>query len=100
MAIRAEILEQIFTVVAQIPVGRVTTYGRIASMTEGATARLVGTAMRQLPEGHLLPWYRVIGATRRIADHGGAARQHAALRAEGVIFDASGRVPAHLIWPD
>ncbi|OLO05043.1 MULTISPECIES: MGMT family protein [Salinicola] len=100
MAIRAQILEQIYTIVAQIPPGRVTTYGRIAQMTEGATARLVGTAMRQLPTGHDLPWYRVIGASRRIADHGGAQRQHEQLRAEGVVFDASGRVPMHLMWPE
>ncbi|WP_110708035.1 MGMT family protein [Salinicola sp. CR57] len=100
MAIRAQILEQIYTIVAQIPPGRVTTYGRIAGMTEGATARMVGTAMRQLPTGHDLPWYRVIGASRRIADHGGAQRQHEKLRAEGVVFDASGRVPTHLMWPE
>ncbi|WP_110598164.1 MGMT family protein [Salinicola lusitanus] len=100
MAIRAQILEQIYTIVAQIPPGRVTTYGRIAGMTEGATARMVGTAMRQLPTGHGLPWYRVIGASRRIADHGGAQRQHEKLRAEGVVFDASGRVPTHLMWPE
>lgn len=97
---RAELLEQIYTIVAQIPTGRVTTYGRIANMTEGATARSVGTAMRKLPEGHQLPWYRVISASRRLADHGGAERQHASLRAEGVVFDAHGRVPKHLIWPD
>ncbi|WP_298846283.1 MGMT family protein [uncultured Salinicola sp.] len=100
MAIRAQILEQIYTIVAQIPPGRVTTYGRIAGMTEGATARMVGTAMRQLPTGHDLPWYRVIGASRRIADHGGAQRQHEKLRAEGVVFDASDRVPTHLMWPE
>jgi len=100
MAIRAQILEQIYTIVAQIPPGRVTTYGRIAHMTEGATARMVGTAMRQLPTGHDLPWYRVVGASRRIADHGGARRQHEKLRAEGIVFDASGRVPAHLMWPE
>ncbi len=35
---RPELLEQIYTIVDQIPAGRVTTYGRIAKMTEGATA--------------------------------------------------------------
>lgn len=100
MAIRADILEQIYTIVAQIPAGRVTTYGRIARMTEGATARMVGSAMRQLPDGHRLPWYRVISASRQVADHGGAQRQHEQLRAEGVVFDVKGRVPTHLMWPD
>ncbi|WP_251977494.1 MGMT family protein [Salinicola avicenniae] len=100
MPIRPDILEQIYTIVAQVPVGRVTTYGRIAGMTEGATARMVGTAMRQLPSGHQLPWYRVISATRQVAAHGGAVRQRERLRAEGIVFDARGRVPTHLLWPD
>ncbi len=39
---RPELLEQIYTIVDQIPAGRVTTYGRIAKMTEGATPRMVG----------------------------------------------------------
>ncbi|WP_288388063.1 MGMT family protein, partial [uncultured Cobetia sp.] len=43
---RAELLEQIYTVVAQIPEGRITTYGRIAKMTDGASACMVGSAMR------------------------------------------------------
>ncbi|MCO7229430.1 MGMT family protein [Halomonas sp. CnH100-B] len=97
---RPELLEQIYTIVDQIPSGRVTTYGRIANMTEGATARMVGSAMRHLPEGHQLPWHRVIAASLKLADHGGAARQHEKLRAEGVAFDAKGRVPRHLVWPD
>ena len=97
---RPELLEQIYTIVDQIPAGRVTTYGRIAKMTEGATARMVGSAMRHLPEGHQLPWHRVISASLKLADHGGAARQHEKLRAECVAFDAKGRVPSHLVWPD
>ena len=97
---RPELLEQIYTIVDQIPSGRVTTYGRIANMTEGATARMVGSAMRHLPEGHQLPWHRVIAASLKLADHGGAARQHEKLRAEGVAFDDKGRVPRHLVWPD
>lgn len=96
---RPELLEQIYTIVDQIPAGRVTTYGRVASMTEGATPRMVGSAMRHLPEG-TVPRHRVIAASLTLADHGGAARQHQKLRDEGVVFDAKGRVPAHLVWPD
>ncbi|WP_110670387.1 MGMT family protein [Salinicola halophilus] len=97
---RAEILEQIYTIVASVPPGRVTTYGRIARMTEGASARSVGTAMRTLPAGHQLPWHRVIGASRRVADHDGARRQREALQAEGVLFDDAGRVPVSRLWPE
>ncbi len=96
---RAELLEQIYTIVAQIPEGRVTTYGRVAKMTEGASARMVGSAMRHLPDGHGLPWHRVIGASRKVADHGGASRQRDKLQAEGVVFDAAGRVGIERLWP-
>jgi methylated-DNA-protein-cysteine methyltransferase-like protein len=97
---RPELLEQIYTIVDQIPAGRVTTYGRIAAMTEGATPRMVGSAMRHLPEGHQLPWHRVIAASLMLADHGGAERQCQKLREEGVMFDSKGRVSAHPVWPD
>lgn len=96
---RAELLEQIYTIVAQIPTGRVTTYGRVAKMTEGATARMVGSAMRHLPDGHGLPWHRVINADRKVTEHPGAVRQRAKLRAEGVLFDAAGRVAVERLWP-
>ncbi len=96
---RSERLEQIYTIVAQIPAGRVTTYGRVAKMTDGATARMVGSAMRHLPADHGLPWHRVINASRRVTEHGGALTQREKLRAEGVAFDAQGRVSAERLWP-
>lgn len=91
--------EQILTIIAEIPSGRVTTYGRIAAMTDGATPRMVARALRDLPSGHALPWFRVITASRRLADHAGAHEQHERLVAEGVVFDASGRVPSQCLWP-
>ena len=97
---RIELLEQIYTIVEQIPVGRVTTYGCIAAMTEGATPRMVGSALRNLPAGHQLPWHRVIAASRKLADHAGAQRQYQKLRNEGVVFDSKGRVAFDLVWPD
>ncbi|GED23398.1 MGMT family protein [Halomonas sabkhae] len=91
--------EQILTILAEIPPGRVTTYGRIAAMTEGATPRLVARALRELPAGHGLPWFRVITASRRLADHGGADEQRRRLLDEGVAFDSRGRVAAERLWP-
>lgn len=91
--------EQILTILAAIPPGRVTTYGRIAAMTDGATPRLVARALRELPDGHGLPWFRVITASRRLADHPGAPEQRQRLLAEGVHFDARGRVAAEALWP-
>lgn len=94
-----ELKAQIFTIVAHVPEGRVTSYGRIAAMTEGATARMVGTAMRQLPNGHGLPWHRVINASGKLADHAGAAEQQRLLKAEGINLEGRARVPAAFFWP-
>lgn len=91
--------ERIYTVVAQIPPGRVTTYGRVARLADAPTPRMVGSAMRHLPEDSTLPWHRVIAASRRLAGHGGAERQRGKLTAEGVVFDSSGRISADLLWP-
>lgn len=96
---RDEVREQATTIIARIPEGRVTTYGAIAKMTEGATARSIGALLRLLPEGHTLPWHRVVAAGGRLADHDGARRQRELLSAEGVVFDTRGRIPAHFFWP-
>lgn len=96
---KSALREQILTILAAIPPGRVTTYGRIAAMTEGGTPRLVARALRDLPKGHGLPWFRVITASRKLADHPGAAEQRDRLAAEGVMLDARGRAPTERLWP-
>lgn len=94
-----EVKEQVTTIMAQIPPGRVTTYGTIAGMTDGATPRYVAWVLRSLPSDHTLPWFRIVRAGGVLADHSGAAIQHERLRAEGVVFDERGRIPAHFFWP-
>ncbi|GAA4869129.1 hypothetical protein GCM10023203_17690 [Actinomycetospora straminea] len=58
-------MEQILAIVESIPAGRVTTYGSIADVVEGATARSVGHALRT--DGHAVPWWRVVTASGRPA---------------------------------
>jgi methylated-DNA-protein-cysteine methyltransferase-like protein len=96
---RAALREQILTILVEVPSGRVTTYGRIAAMTEGGTPRLVARALRDLPAGHDLPWFRVITASRHLADHAGAEEQRRRLSDEGVTFDSRGRVAPERLWP-
>ncbi|WP_414502228.1 MGMT family protein [Zymobacter sp. IVIA_5232.4 C2] len=91
--------EQVLSVVARIPYGRVTGYGTIARMTEGTSARSVGTFMRQLPRGHGLPWHRVVRSDRTLADHGGNTHQRELLEGEGIRFDARGRIEPRFFWP-
>ena len=57
--------EQILAIVESIPAGRVTTYGSIADLVEGATARSVGHALKT--DGHAVPWWRVVTASGRPA---------------------------------
>jgi methylated-DNA-protein-cysteine methyltransferase-like protein len=85
---------RIYGLVRRSPPGRVATYGAIARVV-GCTARTVGFAMAALPAGHDLPWQRVINShgtvsPRRNGD--GDVIQRLLLEAEGVEFDARGRV--------
>ena len=81
----------VYGLVAQIPRGRVVSYGQIArelGMPRGA--RQVGWAMRTCPDD--LPWQRVVKADGSIAGGGYADLRRALLEAEGVPFLPDGRV--------
>jgi methylated-DNA-protein-cysteine methyltransferase-like protein len=88
--------DQVYRVVQCIPPGKVATYGQIARMLgQPRAARTVGWALRGLPEGHDVPWQRVInarGTVSFVAGSPGADIQRALLEAEGVVFDEQGRV--------
>ena len=85
---------QVHAVVAQIPPGRVVTYGQIArylGMPRGA--RTVGWAMRHCPNG--VPWHRVVnsrGGISHRAHDSSSGLQRALLESEGLDVDPSGRV--------
>lgn len=89
---------QIYEVVKNIPPGKVATYGQIAELVGGCTARMVGYAMAALadkPGDEAVPWQRVINRQGRISPHGfglGSAMQRQLLEGEGVRFDSSNRV--------
>lgn len=76
------------SLVAAIPLGRVSTYGDIAALTGLSSPRIVGWIMRT--DSSDLPWHRVIRASGRPAQHL-ATRQLELLRAEGVL-SVDGRV--------
>lgn len=91
----APLYEQIYAVVRQIPPGKVATYGQIAAIVGGCTARMVGYALAALPFGSDIPWPRVINRQGKISPRGsgdGEARQRQLLEAEGIQFDSKGRV--------
>jgi methylated-DNA-protein-cysteine methyltransferase-like protein len=60
--------EAIYLALAQIPKGKVITYGnlaKLAGMPNGA--RLAGRLMCELPDQSNLPWHRVINAQGRLS---------------------------------
>lgn len=83
-----EQVELVRSLVAAIPLGRVSTYGDIAALAGLSSPRIVGWIMRT--DSSDLPWHRVIRASGRPAQHL-ATRQLALLRAEGVL-SVDGRV--------
>lgn len=91
----AEINRHIWSVVEKIPPGRVATYGQVADAAGmGRAARRVGRALRDLPSGSTVPWYRVLRAGGALAFSPGSAafkRQRDRLYEEGVPL-VNGRV--------
>jgi methylated-DNA-protein-cysteine methyltransferase-like protein len=87
---------RIYAAIAAIPSGRVASYGQIAARAGlPGRARLVGTALRDTPDGVQLPWHRVLHSDGTIAlPRGGRGfrEQSRRLRAEGVDV-RDGRVP-------
>ncbi len=82
--------------VREIPTGQVASYGMIASLVPGATARTAGFAMAAPPTDAEIPWWRVINSAGKISARKGGAtgetRQRRLLEAEGIRFSKAGKV--------
>ena len=87
----------IYRTVKRIPKGKIATYGQVASLAgvPGA-ARQVGYALHALKEGNSVPWQRVVNArgaiSKRSSGWSAEIDQRLLLEAEGVKFDAVGRI--------
>ncbi|MCY3781976.1 MAG: MGMT family protein [Chloroflexi bacterium] len=98
--------EKVWDIVLQIPAGRVSSYGQIASMIppdesmepsrmRSLAPRWVGTALRKTPRGKSIPWHRVINSQGTISFPAGsphAEEQQRRLEQEGVVFESQGKV--------
>ena len=86
--------ERVYQLVAQIPKGKVATYGQLALLAGSPRAsRIVGAAMFRAPAG--LPCHRVLyrdGTLCCDEAFGGKEIQRQLLEAEGVPFLPDGRV--------
>src|SRR5688572_10243792 len=96
--------QRVYDVVAQIPSGRVMTYGQIAAYCGAAWAAWeVGQIAHTGPED--LPWHRVVNKKGGLAagwPGGGRATHRALLEAEGVSVSDEDEVDVGklLWWPD
>ena len=86
--------KRVYDLVAQIPKGKVTTYGQLAAMAGSPRAsRIVGAAMYRAPEG--LPCHRVLYSNGTLCcdqAFGGKEIQRQMLEREGIPFLPDGRV--------
>ncbi len=92
---KKSVYETVYEIVRQIPSGKVVSYGQIARMVEGCTARMVGYAMAATPWESDIPWQRVINSQGKISPRSsgeGGLLQQEFLEAEGVHFDKQKRV--------
>ena len=85
-----ELAPIIFQVIAQIPYGRVASYGQIARLAGiPKHSRLVGYVLKHMDADSSLPWYRVINSQGKISlsklNDQGQNIQAQLLMAEGIL---------------
>lgn len=86
-----ELIYAVLCAVAEIPCGRVASYGQIARLIgRDKNARLVGRVLRHASLYGSYPCHRVVNHTERTAP--GWPAQRRLLEAEGVIFRPNGCV--------
>jgi O-6-methylguanine DNA methyltransferase len=102
----SEFKRKVYSVLAQIPRGHVTTYGAIAKkLGSRRYARAVGTAVASNPLPLLIPCHRVVPSSHRVGNYGMPGRQPSEggymkrkiLEREGVKFQAN-KVAKESLW--
>jgi len=81
-----KIAKQIYSLIARVPQGRLTTYGAIARVLS-ISPRLVGYYLHHNPNPQIYPCHRVVRSDGKIASgfaFGGQAQQTSLLKGEGI----------------
>jgi methylated-DNA-protein-cysteine methyltransferase related protein len=91
--------QDVYALVKKIPRGNVASYGQLAKLLGFPRhARHVGYALANTPTSAKIPWHRVINALGAISlrrknwQSGSDDLQRILLEAEGIAFDANGRI--------
>jgi len=86
----------VYDITKQIPRGCVATYGQVARLAGNPRmARQVGWALHSNPEEGVIPCHRVLNRFGEVCKgfaFGGEDAQRMLLEAEGIVFNADGRV--------
>ena len=99
----AKFRDEVYKLVAEIPIGRVMTYGQIAALCgRPRSARMVGQVAHWGPQD--LPWQRVVnrnGGLARGYTSGGYEAHRRDLEAEGIEVNKDFRVDIKklIYWP-
>lgn len=87
--------ERFCLVLANIPAGKVCSYGKLAELANLGGARQACQLLRKLPKDSQLPWHRITNAQGKLADFANADKQKQLLEAEGIIFTNKDRLSKH-----
>lgn len=80
--------DQCYTLLLQIPQGKVTTYQAIAHALHSKAYRAVGTAMAKNPNPVKVPCHRVVKSNGDIGNYAfGVAEKIALLELEGIVIE-------------
>lgn len=83
----------IWSVVATVPPGWVTTYGEVARQVARCGPRQVGYALASLEPDSDIPWHRVVNRLGAVSPRSeGDDHQRERLEAEGIRFDRAGKI--------
>lgn len=83
--------QEVYQLVREIPAGKVSTYGNIAALLGmPQCSRMVGRALKQVPDEVSVPCHRVVNASGRLVP--GWEEQKLLLSEEGISFKQNGCV--------
>lgn len=82
---------EVYEVVSQLPLGKVATYGGIAALLGlPRCSRMVGRALKEVPDNLSIPCHRVVNSSGRLVP--GWEEQRQLLLEEGINFKLNGCV--------
>ena len=97
-----EFSKRAIKIIKNIPEGKVTSYGKIASIAGNPKgARMISRLLSSSSQKYNLPWHRVIGSDGKISFRNELAvqEQKSRLEAEGVTFSGN-KISSHDYWWD